>query len=407
MGAGPVGMTAALLLVRRGMDVTVLERHAEPYPLPRAVHLDGEAVDILRGAGVLEPFLRISRAMPGLRLVDAGHRVLAEFRRAPVGRFGHPDASLFDQPALDAVLAAALPDGVIRRGVDVVAVEPGPVVVCADGTRIAAEAVLGCDGADSVVRRSLGIGVRELRPAERWLVVDAVSPEPVDMWDGVHQVCAERPATFMRVVGDRYRWEFRLRPGEDGGSLSPPDGPTVIRRAVYTFHARVAERWRLGRVFLLGDAAHLTPPFAGQGLGAGLRDAVNLAWKLDYVLDRGAPDELLDTYQAERLPHALTTIRAARLLGWAMTGGRARQRLLRAAAHLPMAEVAPRLRGGPLVRRGGGKVLPGASYDDFAVVGNRLVRPDGVVAGTARTASGLAALTRSVNGCLRPSGSRS
>ncbi len=369
----------------------VLDKHAAALPTPRAVHLDGEAVEVLRRLGLGPAFREISRPMPGLRLVDAGHRVLAEFARAERGRFGHPDASLFHQPDLDALLESALPPGVLRRGVAVTGVEPGPVVVCEGGTRLPATAVVGCDGANSVVRTAIGAGVRELRPPERWWVVDGEARERLPGWDGVHQVCATPPATFMRVTGDRYRWEHR-----DDGAPAPPMGLTVTRRAQYTFHARVATSWRRGRVFLLGDAAHLTPPFAGQGLGAGLRDAANLAWKLALVLRGQAGERVLDTYQAERLPHALTTIRTAMLLGWAMRGGRVRQHALRAAGHFPIAEVSPRLRRGPLVRRGGGRALPGYDGHDFAVVGNRLVRPDGITAGSALTEAGLAALTRSV-----------
>jgi 3-(3-hydroxy-phenyl)propionate hydroxylase len=369
----------------------VLEKHAAPLPTPRAVHLDGEAVEVLRRLGLGPAFQAVSRPMPGLRLVDAGHRVLAEFGRAERGRFGHPDSSLFHQPDLDALLESALPPGVVRRGVAVSGVEPGPVVVCADGSRLRADAVLGCDGANSVVRAAVGGGLRELRPPERWWVVDGESAEPLPMWDGVHQVCATPPATFMRVTGTRYRWEHRV-----DGAPAPPPGLTVSRRAEYTFHARVATRWRRDRVLLLGDAAHLTPPFAGQGLGAGLRDAANLAWKLAWVLRRGAPDRLLDTYQSERLPHALATIRTAMLLGWSMRGGRVRQHALRTAGHFPIAEVSPRLRRGPLVHRGGGRARPGYDGHDFTVVGNHLVRPDGISAGTAWTDPGLASLARSV-----------
>lgn len=148
----------------------------------------------------------------------------------------------------------------------------------------------------------------------------------------------------MRVSEDRYRWEFRLADdqnldGPDGWERLrelvapwvdlPPDASSgddfeVIRQAQYTFRARLADRWRRGRVFLLGDAAHLTPPFVGQGLCAGLRDAHNLTWKLARVLQQGAPEELLDTYERERKPHARHVIRIAVAVGWAMTGGQDR-----------------------------------------------------------------------------------
>jgi 3-(3-hydroxy-phenyl)propionate hydroxylase len=164
----------------------------------------------------------------------------------------------------------------------------------------------------------------------------------------------------MRVGATRYRWEFRLRPGEvaddfrDPARLHPLVSPwtkdipvdrlRLVRVAEYTFRARLADRWRDGRVFLLGDAAHLTPPFIGQGMGAGMRDAANLAWKLAAVLDGTLPERVLDTYQAERKPHARALIRLATLVGTAMTEGGELGNLLRRL-------VAPRLRIVPGVSR--------------------------------------------------------
>ena len=186
--------------------------------------------------------------------------------------------------------------------------------------------------------------MQDLRFTERWLVVDIRAATPLDTWDGVEQVCdPARAATFMHVTGDRYRWEFQLRDGEDetdlisalGPLLQPwtgqPDlaGLEVIRSAVYTFRARLATRFQVGRVFLLGDAAHLTPPFIGQGLAAGLRDADNLAWKIASVRSGRATPDLLTTYQAERRPHARAMIRKAKLVGWAMTGGQDRAAAVR------------------------------------------------------------------------------
>jgi 3-(3-hydroxy-phenyl)propionate hydroxylase len=176
----------------------------------------------------------------------------------------------------------------------------------------------------------------------------------------VHQVCDPgRPGTFMRIGKTRYRWEFRLAPGETADDyaglarlhplISPwtPDIPAaeleIIRVAEYTFRAQLADRWRDRRVFLLGDAAHLTPPFTGQGMGTGLRDAMNLAWKLAGVLDGSWPDRVLDSYQAEREPHARALIRLAKLIGAAMTQGGEAGNLLRRVA-------APRLRLVPGLR---------------------------------------------------------
>jgi 3-(3-hydroxy-phenyl)propionate hydroxylase len=209
--------------------------------------------------------------------------------------------------------------------------------------------VLGCDGATSTIRDLAGIGLDDLGFTERWLVADIRAEAGLDTWDGVEQVCdPARAATFRQVTGDRYRWEFQLRDGEDEAGLTTPqalgrllrpwtgrsdlDGLEIIRSATYTFRARLATRFQAGRVFLLGDAAHLTPPFIGQGLAAGLRDAGNLAWKIAHVLTGQAGEDLLATYDAERRPHARAMIKKAVRAGWAMTGGQDRAAAVRRVA---------------------------------------------------------------------------
>ncbi|WP_063002321.1 bifunctional 3-(3-hydroxy-phenyl)propionate/3-hydroxycinnamic acid hydroxylase MhpA [Nocardia mikamii] len=350
VGAGPTGLTAATLLAQYGIESLVLERWEDIYPQPRAVHVDGEIRRILERLGVGHEFDAVSRPAAGLRLADPNHHVLAQFDRDPTGgRNGHPEANLFDQPELEAILrrnVARYPEATVRGNVEVTAVvEENDCVRVVFGDRstgasetVRAQYVLGCDGANSLVRGQIGGRMRDLRFQQRWLVVDIATTAELHHWEGVHQICdPDRAATYMRIGKTRYRWEFRLHPGENSDRyrnsaalrplLAPWVGETdyesleLVRVAEYTFRAQLADRWRKGRVFLLGDAAHLTPPFIGQGMGAGVRDAANLSWKLAGVLRGELSAAVLDTYERERKPHARRMIRLAQLTGLTMTEG--------------------------------------------------------------------------------------
>ena len=351
IGAGPTGITAATLLAQYGIESLVLDRYAQMYSRPRAVHLDDEVYRIVHRLGIADEFAAISRAALGLRLLDPQMRVLAEFDRDPArAPHGYPEANMFDQPELEALLRANLsrhPLATLRGDVevtDVAGIAGGRSRITFttrdDGSEHVVETdyVLGCDGANSLTRSRIGSTMRDLRFEQRWLVVDVATTVDLGQWAGVHQLCDPRRAgTFMQIGDVRYRWEFRLLPGESAddfgtlealGPLIAPwtaatslDVLELIRVTEYTFRAQLADRWRCGNVFLLGDAAHLTPPFVGQGMGAGMRDAMNLAWKLAGVIDGTLAAVALDTYEQERKPHARAMIGVALMVGRAMTSG--------------------------------------------------------------------------------------
>ena len=361
VGAGPAGCTAALLLADSGIPVTLLERYPQPHPLPRAVHLDNEVARVLDRIGVSEGFLARSRPGSGLRLLDARHRVMAEFRRdQQPGQHGFPQANMFHQPDLEELLLARVdrhPLISLHRGADVTGLDGALDALTADPVRVHARVagqpqtftgrvVLGCDGANST-HPPAGRDHHGGPGLHRALARDRHQGRDRPGYLGRRRADL-RPGQARHLHAHhrrRYRWEFQLGDGEDEADLITPaalgallrpwtgrgdlDGLEIIRSASYTFRARLASRFRAGRVFLLGDAAHLTPPFIGQGLAAGLRDADNLAWKLAHVLTGRAGPDLLASYETERRPHARALIKKAVRVGWAMTGGQDRAAAVR------------------------------------------------------------------------------
>jgi len=336
VGSGPVGLVLAILLAQRGRSVTVLERWPAPYPLPRAVHFDHEVGRILGACGIGPELRAISEPAEVYEWRNAAGTTLLRFGRIGAGASGWPESSMFCQPELEALLdqrAHAL-DGIeIRRGVEVTTVEQddhGVTVGDATGGTVRARYAVGCDGANSTVRDRIGVVPHDLGFFYDWLIVDVVLAEP-RVFDPLNvQICDPgRPTTAVSGGPGRRRWEFMRLPDESLDELNDearawellapwdvhPGNARLERHAVYTFNARYVEQWRVGRVFLAGDAAHQMPPFAGQGMCAGVRDAANLAWKLDLAIDGRAADALLDTYAQERLPSARQAIEFSMELG--------------------------------------------------------------------------------------------
>jgi len=291
------------------------------------VHFDGEVMRIFQSAGLAGKIAKVTRtSSKGMHFINGEGRTLM-IRRGIDGPGPHGWAGnwYFHQPILEGVLREGL-----KRFANV-SVHLGHEVVSVDD--LDARYVVGCDGARSLVRQAIGSRHVDLGLHQPWLVVDLLcdpeSPRVKALPDYTVQLCdPARPMTVVNVGGERRRWEIMLMPGDDPARLTEPgifwpmmarwlgpDDARLERAAVYTFHSVVQQGWRKGRLLLAGDACHQTPPFLGQGMCAGMRDAANLAWKLAAIIKVDAPDSLLDTYESERLPHVRTFIDLAVKLG--------------------------------------------------------------------------------------------
>lgn len=337
VGGGPVGVAMGLESARRGFEVTIVEKETAIHPLPRAIVMDDEIQRALTLAGA--PGIgTVTSPLDGAEFIDtSGARIIGiDVPPGMVTGLGFPPVVRYYQPELEAFLRqrARAAGARLLLGEEVVSVSQsarGVSATLASGTELHAEWLVAADGAASPIRKSLGLRFDSLGFDQDWLVVD------VKLRDGVapvlptlvQQICdPARPSTF--VPGhDRFRrWEFQLQQGETREDMTRPErvwqllspwisdaDAEIVRSVVYRFHATVVSSMRAGRVFIAGDAAHQMPPFLGQGLCSGIRDAANLAWKLQLVEQGLAGDQLLDTYDGERRPHAAGVVAHAADMG--------------------------------------------------------------------------------------------
>ena len=337
VGAGPVGMTAAALLAASDVRVTVLEARETTSADPKAISIDDESLRTCADAGIIAAILPILSPGTGTRYFDR-HGEPAFHARGPAPfRLGHPFKNPFAQPDLERALAAALtanPRVDLRFGARVTGLRQRDgavrvrVATAAGEHAVSARYVIGADGGRSTVRELAGITMSGLVYDEPWLVVDTLGDPHRELY-GMHFGIPERPAVIIPGKDGRCRYEFLLFHGEGLPGETPRHdlivkllaphrevAPDQVERAViYTFNGLVADQWREGGVFLAGDAAHMMPPFAGQGLNSGLRDVANLCWKLAGVLAGRLADSALDSYEVERTPHAAASVRLSEKLG--------------------------------------------------------------------------------------------
>lgn len=334
VGFGPVGAVAAALLGQAGLRVHVCDRMADVHEIPRAIALDHEIMRIFQQLGVAKEVLKHCEAFTPSEYMGVDGQLIRRMTMvAPPYPQGYTPSMVFTQPPVERILrarVASLPNIEVALETTLVGLtqnENDVVLMLSDSIgrecTVTADWVIGCDGGTSKVRSLVGISLEDLDFDEPWLVVDALVNERglAKLPKTSVQYCEpERPCTFVIGPGHHRRWEISLNPGEDPAQAATPEGTwrllsrwmspddgTLWRQSSYRFHALVAEQWRVGRVFLAGDAAHMQPPFLGQGMCQGIRDVKNLSWKLTEVV-RGSVtgrsvQGLLDSYGTERQGH--------------------------------------------------------------------------------------------------------
>ena len=340
-GFGPTGATLAALLGIYGVRAIVTDPAREVYRQPRAAHFDHEIMRVWQRLGIAEQVLPSTRAMNAYEFRNGEDQVLMRFRQEGIATpSGWAPSYMFHQPALEAALrerVTTFSNVDVRLGISVVAIETnGEAGVTArlvndngEETRVGAQFLVGADGGGSPVRRMIDGELFDYGFDEPWLVIDTIVKDENGLPAHGLQMCdPKRPTTVMPMAPLRRRWEFMLLPRETAEEmlddarvealLKPwvrPGQAEIVRKAVYRFHGLVAKEWRKGSVMLAGDAAHQMPPFMGQGMCSGIRDADGLAWRLASVVRGEASPALLDSYQQEREPHVRAIIELAIFMG--------------------------------------------------------------------------------------------
>ncbi len=349
IGYGPVGQSLSILLGERGYSVAVYDRWPSLYPLPRAVFHDHEIRRVFHAMGIGKEVEALSQPSATYQWFNADWKTLVEIDWSSESISDGPVGYLFNQPSLEALLdskAKSIPAISVNQGWEAVdlrecddycevtlrrgAMTENVWTPTGETRTVKARYVVGADGANSFVRQSLGITFEDLGFQEDWLVIDLKPNEGVQLdVPDIGQWCNPQRPTTMVPGGPGYRrWEFMRLPHETREEmqqpekvwqlLSPwvgPDQATLVRYALYTFRSLLAQQWRKGRVVIAGDAAHQMPPFMGQGMCSGLRDAWNLAWRFDLILKGIASPALLDGYTPERKPQVRAVIDASIAMG--------------------------------------------------------------------------------------------
>ncbi|MEO1435653.1 MAG: FAD-dependent monooxygenase, partial [Bacteroidota bacterium] len=343
VGLGPVGLFAANVFGQKGWKVLAIEQHQKAWPYPRAIAMDDEVLRAIQSVDLLEVFQTQTRSIQGLQFLHreneafftTAHHLEGDFSKGPY---------LFYQPELEAILKKGtqrFPNVTLQWGtrLDSFEAQANRPVLChlsrpsGEKSQVFCSYLLGCDGANSTVRKRLNIQENNLNYEGHILKIDAQVKDANLLSfkaDYAQKYCSpSRPWVRMRGKGQHCRWEFQFKDHEvenleqvetDGLRLIQQTGENIdnielIHSSYYRYRSVVQQTWRKGKVMIAGDAAHLTPPYIGQGMCSGFRDIVNLSWKLEAIHKQTCSETLLDTYDSERIPHMTEFIKLAILVG--------------------------------------------------------------------------------------------